>query len=237
MPDILQNSVQLLSEEGSPVNASKAVSEDSEESEVKKIPTSVHMQAIIQADYHDQMEVFRWLQHDTQYRVYWILHDRDICVEDYERKSGQTGEIQKIKKGDMIPPHYHLYIRLSKKLAAKTLSKRFGNYVHFMICKDPYEWTRYLTHETFQAHKDGKTVYKRSEVRGDTSLYWEYMREASGVDTIDCCTRFLDAVQRCDGDEREAVISLIASRDVDVIRSMMSHSYFYSRFLCKREDK
>lgn len=231
MPD--QESVRLLSEE----TGAETSAADSEETEVKRIPTSVHMQAIIQADYHDQMEVFRWLEKDSQYRVFWILHDRDICIEDYERKSGETGETQEIKKGDLVPPHYHLYIRLSKKLAAKTFSKRFGNFVHFMLCKDPYEWSRYLTHETFQAQKDGKTVYKRSEVRGDTSLYWEYMRDASGVDTIGCCTRFLEAVEQSNGDEREAVIKLIAAHDVDVIRSMMSHSYFYSRFLCEKEEK
>ena len=47
---------------------------------------SVWMCAVIQSDFPNQMDVFRWLLQDNQYRVIYILHDRDIVEEEHTRK-------------------------------------------------------------------------------------------------------------------------------------------------------
>lgn len=196
-----------------------------------RVRTSVHMIAVIQWDYADQMTVFDWILHDKQYRAFAILHDRDIYEEDGERVSGITGETIKHKAGEVKAPHYHLYVKLQKKLSAATFSKRFGNYVHFQICADPLEKTRYFLHETFDSR--AKAHYDRSELQGDIALAAEYLKSAADDDSLSICRRFLEAVEDNTGDECAAVRALIASGDLAAVKSVMSHPYFYSRFLSK----
>lgn len=202
-----------------------------ENSSSGRVPTSVHMVGIIQWDYVNQMDVLHWILNDSQYRAFAILHDRDIHEHDGERVSGITGETVDYKSGDVKAPHYHLYVKLPRKLAAATFSKRFGNYVHFQICADPIENARYFLHETFDSR--AKAHYDRSELQGDTALAAEYLKSAADDDSLSICRRFLEAVEDNTGDECAAVRALIASGDLAAVKSVMSHPYFYSRFLSK----
>lgn len=205
------------------------VSDDRDEN--GRVRTSIHMLAVIQWDYADQMSVLNWIFSDTQYRAFAILHDRDIHEEDGERISGITGETIKYKAGDVKSPHYHLYVKLQKKLSAATFSKRFGNYVHFKICADPLESARYFLHQTFDSRH--KARYDYSELQGDTVLAAEYLKKAADDDSLSICRRFLEAVEDNMGDECAAVRALIASGDLSAVKSVMAHPYFYSRFLSK----
>ena len=195
-----------------------------------RVPTSIHMHAIIQSDYGDQMSVLNWILNDKTYRAFAILHNRDIHEKDGERKTG-SGEIVQYNRGEKKYPHYHLYVKLPRKLAARTFSKRFGNYVNFEICADPGENARYYLHDTFDSQH--KAHYDASEIIGDSALFADYTASACADDSLDICRRFLETVADNDGDERAAVRALIMSGDSAAVRSVMAHPYFYSRFLSK----
>lgn len=203
-----------------------------EDGKPSRVPTSVHMCAIIQSDYADQMSVLDWILHDKQYRAFCVLHNRDIHETDGQRKSGLTGETIEYKAGDKKYPHYHLYVKLPRKLSAATFSKRFGNYVHFQICADPGENARYYLHETFDSRH--KAHYDVSEIIGDTVLFADYTKFAFAEDSLDICRRFLETVADNDGDERAAVRALIMGGDSAAVKSVMAHPYFYSRFLSSK---
>lgn len=191
---------------------------------------SVWMCAVIQSDFPNQMDVFRWLCKDDQYRVIYILHDRDIVEEEHVRKMPDDTE-KTMKVGDLKIPHYHLIIKIPSKLTAETFSKRFGNYVNFQICGDSKEYAHYLTHETFSARD--KHQYMRNQVKGDLSLYHDLMTGAKDDDTCEVIARFSQAVSLCDGDKAFAIQYLCGQHDITAVRSVMSHAYFYEKFVCK----
>ena len=59
------------------------------------LPTKPHVRQSIwftcrvTEGFTDQMKVFRWLQHDEQYRVIWILHDKDVYTAEDAAKGKQ----------------------------------------------------------------------------------------------------------------------------------------------------
>lgn len=189
---------------------------------------STWMCAVVQADFREQMDVFRWLQNDNQYRVIWILHDHDLAEEDHIRKMPDGSEIT-LRKGERKFPHYHLIIKIPSKLSADTFSKRFGNYVNFQICGDSKEYARYLTHETYSARD--KYKYSRDNVSGDLAMYRDLMVGAKDDDTCDIIERFAELVNLCNGDKALAVKMLCTLHDATAIRSIMSHAYFYEKFI------
>lgn len=189
---------------------------------------SMWMCAVIQADFTEQMDVFRWLQTDNQYRCIWILHDHDLTEEEHVRKMPDGSEVT-LKVGDRKYPHYHIIVKIPSKLSAETFSKRFGNYVNFQVCGDSKEYARYLTHETFSARD--KYKYSRDEVCGDTALYHDLMVGAKDDDTCDIVERFADLVTLCNGDKALAVKMLCATHDISAVKSIMAHAYFYEKFV------
>lgn len=189
---------------------------------------SVWMCAIIQADFPEQMEVFRWLQTDNQYRCIWILHDHDLTEEEHARTMPDGSEVT-LKVGDKKYPHYHMIIKIPSKLSAKTFSKRFGNYVNFQICGDSKEYAHYLTHETFSARD--KYKYDRGDVCGDMALYHDLMVGAKDDDTCDIVERFAELSTLCNGDKALAVKMLCATHDISAVKSIMAHAYFYEKFV------
>lgn len=191
---------------------------------------SVWMCAVIQSDFPNQMDVFRWLLQDDQYRVIYILHDRDAVEEEHTRKMPDDTE-RLMKVGDLKIPHYHLIVRIPSKLTAETFSKRFGSYVNFQICGDSKEYARYLTHETFSARD--KYKYSRELVKGDMSMYHDLMTGAKDDDICDVISRFSDAVAMCNGDKSLAIQYLCGMHDIIAVKSVMSHAYFYEKFVCK----
>lgn len=191
---------------------------------------SVWMCAVVQSDFPNQMDVFRWLLQDNQYRVIYILHDRDTVEEEHTRKMPDDTE-RLMKVGDLKIPHYHIIVRIPSKLTAETFSKRFGSYVNFQICGDSKEYARYLTHETFSARD--KYKYSRELVKGDMSMYHDLMTGARDDDTCDVIARFSDAVAMCNGDKSLAIQYLCGKHDITAVKSVMSHAYFYEKFVCK----
>lgn len=189
---------------------------------------SVWMAAVIQADFTEQMDVFRWLQTDNQYRCIWILHNHDLTEKEHTRKMPDGSEVT-LKDGDPEFPHYHVIIKIPSKLSAETFSKRFGSYVNFQICGDPRESARYFTHETFSAR--GKYKYAREDVCGDMALYHDLMVSAKDDDTCDIVERFAELTNLCNGDKALAVKMLCATHDISAVRSIMAHSYFYDKFV------
>lgn len=189
---------------------------------------STWMCAVVQADFQEQMDVFRWLQNDTQYRIIWILHDHDTVEEEHFRKM-PDGTEKKLEKGATKFPHYHIIVKIPSKLSSETFSKRFGSYVNFQVCGDSKEYARYLTHETFSARD--KYKYSRDDVSGDMSLYHDLMVCAKDDDTCDIIERFSDMVNLCNGDKALAVKMLCATHDISAVKSIMSHAYFYEKFI------
>ena len=189
---------------------------------------SVWMCAVFQSDFSDQMDVFRWLQSDEQYRCIWILHDHDLVEEEHIRKMPDGSEAS-LKVGDLKFSHYHMIIKIPSKLSASTFSKRFGNYINFQVCGDPREYARYLTHETFSARD--KYKYDRGDVCGDKALYHDLMASAKDDDACEIVERFANLTNICNGDKSLAVKTLCATHDISAVKSIMAHSYFYEKFI------
>lgn len=211
-----------------------------EEEAPKRPPAYTCFVAEIRADYHDKMEVLRWLVDDDFFRVVYILHDRDIFCDDDKEKSGKilrpmpdTDEMKEFQVGDIKPPHYHVMVFRPKKCTAATMAKQFGSYVHFEGCSDAFAYARYLTHETFDSRH--KTQYPRSAVLGDVEKYNELL----GRDNDVCVTarRWLQYREQAtqngaapDRIDAEAAKLAIIAGDSALVSSVMSHSYFYSKF-------
>lgn len=198
---------------------------------------SVWMRCIIQTDFHDQMEVFRWLINDDYYRCIWILHDCDKIIDETEvhERIMPDGSEKHYGIGDIKPPHYHVIVRLPKKLTADTFTKRFGSYVHFQVCSDPANYARYFMHDTFISKH--KFQYPRSDIRGDPALANDLLRSQSASDQVECLRRFLTLYDAFFGDPKQIIENALSASDTDLIRSVMSHSYFYGRFICDTSMK
>lgn len=198
---------------------------------------SVWMRCIVQCDFSDQMEVFRWLVSDPTYQVCYILHDRDTIdteEEEHERVM-PDGTTKEMKVGMKKFPHYHMIVRLPKKLTADTFSKRFGNYVHFQVCSDPADYCRYFMHHTFTSRN--KVQYSRSEIKGDADMIADLLKSIKSTDIIQCVRRFAEVSMICGGDAKKIVDTLCAESDSDTLKNVVSHPYFYDRFLLKGGEK
>lgn len=220
--------------------ASVAAATAKKEDKPPRSPAYKCFVAEIRADYHDKMEVLRWLIEDDFFRVVYILHDKDTFDNDDKDENGKilrsmpdTDEKREYEVGDIKPAHYHMMIFVPKKCTESTMTKRFGGYVHFDGCSDPFAYARYLTHETFDSRH--KTLYPRSFVQGDVEKYNELL----GRDNDVCVTarRWLqyrqDAIQDGAAPDRvdaEAAKRAIIAGDSALVASVMSHAYFYSKF-------
>lgn len=192
--------------------------------------SSLWMCCVIQTDFPNQMDVFRWLRDSDMYRIVYICHDRDIVDEEHERTDGD-GQTTILKVGDTKPEHIHCIIKLPKRLSASTMTKRFGAYVNFQLCADPQEYALYLTHSTFDSRK--KYHYSKSRVKGDLQLYNDLIRGQVTKDTLSCVNRYLSYVR--DGLTRAQIVEELCDRgDTDLLQSVMGHAFFYSQFFDRR---
>lgn len=189
-----------------------------------KSPQSTWMCCIIQVDFPLQMSVFRWLVHDRQYRCVWIYHDRDIAEDDRVRVF-PDGTEQQINKGDLKPIHIHMIIKLPRRMTAESFSKRFGNYVQFQVCADPAEYARYFLHKTFDSQD--KVEYFPDCVCGDSTLYCELTAIRQDDDICGNVNTFIRLVDLC-GDFNSAVQQICSAGDAPLLKSVMSHAYFYN---------
>lgn len=187
------------------------------------------MCGIFQTDFSQQMEVFRWLVNDKQYRCIWITHDRDIAEDDRTRQLPDGSE-QEIKKGDIKPAHIHIIIKLQKRLLPETFSKRFGSYVNFQACGDAAEYARYLTHNTFDSKN--KAEYSPCDICGDRALYCELTSIRQDDDLCGNVSAFLHLVEMC-GSFNDAIAQLCIAGDTPLLRSVMGHAYFYKQLFSK----
>lgn len=201
----------------------------------QKIPKGKNFRCIIQTDYSEQMEVFRWLSQSLQYSCVWILHDKDVFTVDdmdengvHVRKNGDATESQ-FKVGDLKPPHYHLYLETGVSLSECGMSKRFFNAVHFQLVADPMDCLLYFTHETFSGR--GKYKYPRSDIMGDISLYEKRVRELRKCSSSAVVLRVRDAIDMFEGNKKQAVSYLCGINDDDAVSSILAHSNFYDKFL------
>lgn len=184
------------------------------------------MCCVIQCDFSHQMDVFRWLKDDDQYRCIYICHDHDICDEERDRED-ESGNTTHLQVGDLKPEHIHMIIKLQKRMSPDTFSKRFGCYVNFQLCADPSEYARYFTHDTFGSKH--KHHYAKSNVRGDLQLYQDLLKGQKTHDSLSVVQRYIDMVR--EGIPHTDIISEICSRgDADLLNSIMGHSYFYNNF-------
>ena len=172
-------------------------------------PQTRYFVAVAQMDKPVQMDVIRWLLSDLQYECAAILHDKD-----------------RNEKGELKNAHVHILLRTPRKLTAKTLSKRFGNYVHFGVCKDPFEYARYLTHSTFNSRD--KYQYNRCDIMGNQDFYNEMIHDSGE------CLRFAETwsglLAQCNGSLQDAFEMAVKLGYQDLCKSIMSHGYFYEKY-------
>lgn len=220
--------------------AAVAAASSKKEDKPPRPPAYKFFRAVAFCDFPRQMDVFRWLINDDFYRVIYILHDRDIYDADDKNADGKilhslpdTDEKQEFQVGDKKPPHYHMIIEIPKKCTEGTMSDRFAAYLHFDGLSDRYASARYLTHETYKARH--KAQYPRENVCGDLSLYADCMGE--DVDVCATAKRWMDYRQQAqskgaspDNVNAEAAKLAIIAGDSALVSSVMSHSYFYSKF-------
>lgn len=216
--------------------------------------------AVVQCDYVQQMDVFRWILNDESYACIWIQHDKDkYTVEDIAeraengvdyitRKNGDGSESQ-FKAGDLKPAHIHMIVRVRKKMRASTLSKRFCEQVHFEATAqkygDTFEACRYLTHESFRARS--KYQYSRDCVQFsgssfcDSRSYYNDLMSQDGNILLSDVQRFMqykdNASEFAGIAGKRLTDSAIATRlavhngDTTLVKRIMSHGYFFDHLL------
>lgn len=202
-------------------------------SDAGRTPSSRYFRIVVQDREPRQMDVFRWLIEDDAYETVYIRHDRDVRQTDNlgeDTSAEDTDPDEKSEEVDedgRILPHYHMIIRTKKKVTAKTMFKRFGGYVFFQLCGDPYDSARYLTHECFRARK--KFKYPRSDVKGDMEFYHELLNDGD-LRAFECVSDWASLMAENEHDHKRALSSAVQSGDKRLIKSIMSHGYFYKEF-------
>lgn len=209
--------------------------ESSEKKEEKKAPpASKTFMCVIQQDIDHQMQVFRWLINDPLYQCIYILHDKDVKVKNPSPALCKDDEEDRyFDNSERVKPHYHMIVRIPKKCSALTLEKRFGCYVHFMICSDPFDYSYYLTHEVFRARE--KHRYDESEICGDMELKDE-LRCRVGRD-VDFCRQWQEYMNKEKGVIPRACALAVQDGNGALIRQLKSHGYFYEKYFSAYEDK
>lgn len=205
--------------------------------------------AVVQTDRPHQMDVFRWLISDSAYSVCWILHDRDkYAPEDCEGVDPITHErfhlrkgwdnVQRFTVGQTKPAHIHMIVKTGRKCTGETMSERFGHYVTFEGVTDVQATALYLTHRTYAARN--KYQYPEMCVQGDLDLYANLA--GLGQDEMHLCRRWLEYMRQARDVERDgygqtgdfysmAIKLAIAAGDKALVKSVMSHGYFYKNLL------
>lgn len=189
--------------------------------EQKKVSASRFFRFIAQADSEDQMSVARWLMCDPLYECIWILHDKDVNQDD-DKDDCQTT----FDGSDRIKPHFHFIVRIPKKCSALTMTKRFGGYINFQRCTDPFDYAYYLTHEVFRARN--KHRYSESEICGDMDFKKE-LRSKIGRD-VDLCKQWQRYLNDANGNIQLACQFAVRDGNGALIKQLKSHAYFYERF-------
>lgn len=182
---------------------------------------SRYFRAVVQERETGQMDVLRWLEKDGLYEVCFIRHDRDRRDAD----ATDADDSDCCDDDGRILPHYHIIIRVPKKCTASTMTKRFGGYVHFQRCSDPFDYAHYLTHEVFRARH--KFQYSRDDVRGDMDFYHELLADYDSAFMNDLKV-WREYVKDAEGDAPRAFEQALQNGNKRLIKSIMSHSYFYN---------
>lgn len=205
--------------------------------------------AVVQADFSSQMDVFRWLLQDTGYLVAYILHDSDTYTAeeiaeksdggDCIKRTNEDGTESEFRAGDVKPAHYHLLLKVQKKMRGSSLANRFCNQLHFEGLSDSSSYARYMTHSTFDARK--KHRYKVQEVQfsdvtaSQSKTMFDTLYAGFGgglVDTVEriCTHRAEIAASGAAEPQKELVRVLCSAGDVEGLSSLMSHAYFFKEF-------
>lgn len=198
-----------------------------------RTPSSRYFRFVIQQRESRQMDVLRWLESDECYDLVYILHDCDVRQNDNQGADSSQDDTDPDSKTDeidddgRIKPHYHGIVRTKKKVTAMTMTKRFGGYVHFQIAGDPFDYARYLTHECFRARNKHK--YRRSDVKGNHDFYIELLND-SDLRAFECVSDWASLMAENEHDHKKALASAVTQGDKRLIKSIMSHSYFYKEF-------
>ena len=198
-----------------------------------RTPTSKYFRIVVQEREPRQMDVFRWLISDECYECAYIRHDRDVRQVDSHGENTAPEDTDPDEKSEEVDedgrilPHYHVIIRTKKKVTAKTMFKRFGGYVFFQLCGDPFDSARYLTHECFRARF--KFKYPRSDVKGNLDFYHELLNDAD-LRAFECVSDWLALMAESEHDHKKALASAVSQGDRRLVKSIMSHSYFYKEF-------
>lgn len=212
----------------------------------KAPPQSCYFVAVMQADYPEQMDVFRWLLRDKSYCVVAILHDRDRFAADEipegttkTRKNGD-GTQSEFKMGDVKPPHYHVMIKLSHKTTVKALGKRFCNQVNFRLCGDRWYYAAYLTHDTFDSQQKARyseTELIFSDVTAMPSVnFYQNCRIDADMQSISAIKQAIEYVSFMNKagagcNAKDLVQFAIDNDNTVLLRQIMSHAYFYKSFI------
>lgn len=183
----------------------------------------IYFAFVAQLDESNQMEVVRWLQGDAHYRVCTIVHDHDTYSVD-DLPDGRA-------VGDAKPAHIHGIVRVGSKITAGGMKKRFGGYLHFILLEDPAEYAEYMIHNTFRSRD--KYKYSPESIMDDVSL-WQELRgtcfDEDCVQTVRRVKAYLHENLR--GTIQGGLVdNVLAHNDAQALRSIMSHAYFYSKFL------
>lgn len=213
--------------------------------------------AVAQCDYPNQMSVVRWLMSDPLYQVVTIIHDRDIYTPeevaeraetgtDYITRTNGDGSQLQYRAGDVKPAHVHLLLRVTAKMRASTLSKRFCGQLHFEAVADAPHCARYLLHRTYDSRE--KAQYSFEELRFSetgvsdckewyNSLYGGFAHGTCDVVGRVQVVREAIAALRESGeitpdrtDNQALCDELVRIGDSEALGSIMAHAYFYKEF-------
>lgn len=224
----------------------------SEENKPRCPPATKYHVAVVQCDFTEQMDVYRYIMRDPQYIVVAALHDKDIYTDEeirehsgndsgvYVRKN-PDGTESELHVGDCKPTHIHMLIQTRAKIRSSSLTKRFSQQVHFLSCSDRWEYARYLLHRTYTArdkyqYKESTLVFSESSTVDSAAWYKKLICAEDDIliSTLgECIVSAQDA--ECRGQSRREMIAELVQRgEVDALKSIMSHSHFYDKFIFER---
>lgn len=222
------------------------------ENKPRRPPATKYHAAVVQCDSPEQMEVYRYIMQDPQYIVVSALHDKDIyTAEEITEHSGNDsgvyvrknpdGTESEFRAGDCKPAHIHMLIQTRAKIRSSSLTSRFAQQVHFQPVSDRWEYARYLLHRTYSAkdkyqYKESALVFSDASMIDSAAWYKELVCAEDDilVSTLGECIVSAQDAERRGQSRREMIAELVQRGEVDALKSIMSHSHFYDKFIFER---
>lgn len=154
---------------------------------------------VLYPDRLEHMDMLKYLEgHSYQFKIVYILHDRDVWDEDTEEH----------KKGEQKEPHYHVAIRCKCKKSLSAFLKFFHVWIDYaepLSSMDAY--ILYMLHDTPDSMH--KAPYSPEELKGDKGIIRNAVQNEHFVQLAD----IIEVIEATDGSMKEVLKWVTATKD------------------------